>query len=160
MKISTCGFVFLATVSFLNHSIAAPLSPQRIAIRTSNLEEGVKLIEDEYKNILKAYEKVKNASPLEYTFYCNQLKSVLIKAVEEEKLGFKSKMSQLGYHLFVTTADEIRNSSDPLHKFKTMIAPKHISLLTSNRSGLSESELTKKADTLIAFLKDVRNIIL
>ncbi len=166
MSLARSTLILLVTVScYINQSLSAPskrFTPQekRTLTKISNLEKGVAMIEEEYIDVLKSYDKLKSASPAEYAFYCSQFKSILIKAIEEENLGFKSKLSRIGYYGFISIPELSKNSSDPLHKFKTLIAPKHIYLLESNRSGLSESDLTKKADKLISQLKDMRSIVI
>ena len=165
MSIKRIAFtLLLSSACFIPQSHAAPkkrlsLRERRALKKTNSLEKGVALIEDEYKDILKAYEKLKSAKPEEYSFYCNQFKSALIKAIEEENLGYKSTLSRIGYYGFTLDTERAKNGTNALRKFKVSIAPKHISMLSNARNGLQETELTKKADKLIVALKDMKRIV-
>lgn len=164
MSIKRIAFTLLLSIAcFIPQSNAASkarlsLRERRARKKTTSLEKGVALIEDEYKDVLKSYEKLKSAKPAEYSFYCDQFKSALIKAVEEENLGFKSSLSKIGYY-FRPDTEVSQNRANPLRTFKTAIAPKHISMLSNARNGLQKTELTKKADKLITALKDMKRIV-
>ena len=165
MSIKRIAFtLLLSSVCFIPQSYTVSkarlsLRERRARKKTTSLEKGIALIEDEYKDVLKAYEKLKAAKPAEYSFYCDQFKSALIKAVDEENLGFKSTLSRIDYYVFMPLKELGENGTNPLHKFKVFIAPKHISMLSNARNGLQKTELTKKADKLITALKDMKRIV-
>ena len=132
---------------------------KHLQIKENKLKKAIALIEDEYSKIFAAYELVEKAKPSEYAFYCDKLKKVLIEAVEEDNLGFKSTLSRVGYVFFQDPNDLRNNGFDALRKFKQCIAPKHIALLKNNRTKLKDSEDTKKADSLLKKLKGIKAIV-
>ncbi len=90
MSLARSTLILLVTVScYINQSLSAPskrFTPQekRTLTKISNLEKGVAMIEEEYIDVLKSYDKLKSASPQNAPSIAANLNQYLLKLLKKK----------------------------------------------------------------------------
>ncbi len=165
MKKFYLGMLLVALASLQAKPTAAPAPKNRVIARrekrsTERLKKVYQEVSEEFGPIIEAYKKVEAAKPAEYSFYLTKLKSEVMKAIEENKLGlYKSTWKRTMLQLAQPLNERISHQENPIAQFRTYILPKTLSNLGYNKKYVTDKELAKKADVLLNQLKEINRIL-
>ena len=162
-KIIQFSLLFISVHSLISTPAALDEKKQLTSLERRQIKEHERLesiyqeIIGDYASILSAFHALKHAAASEYAFYLSNLKTEIITAIEENKLGqYKSVLKRALTNGLLALGEPM----NPLQKFRETILPRTLISISYQSRYFKQSLLRTKIDLLAADLRAIKKILI